>query len=74
MMTKKDIKQKIRGYLYHRSKVFSHFVVEVDENGEENQVPVFVGNTLKENKKQIRRANLIHNNQKRRRMIKMGLI
>ena len=70
---KQEIKQKLKGNLIHQSIVLQKYVTKKNDEGKEIQVPVFVGNTLRKEPKEIRRENLIHNNSKRRRLAKMRL-
>lgn len=74
---KEYCKKALLGKVVHHSKVFSYMAKKVLEDGTEIDVPIFVGNTYirpypKANA--VRKPQLTHNNQKRRRMIKLGLI
>jgi hypothetical protein len=72
-----ECKEACKGYKIHNSMVFAYMKKEILEDGTEIDVPAYIGKTYYRDfpkSKTIRRPNLIHNNNKKRRLKKMELI
>ena len=65
------LRNKTQIKMFHESVVFSHYA----KNEDGDKYPVYVGSTyIRSYDKVIRKINLTHNNGKKRRMMKFGMI